>query len=108
MARESPCYAIAPGDLAAPGSGAFAVFGAIFLQEMLVAGRRGRSYFLRWIWAAVLLVQLAPRLLASIVFEAHRPGSSALAVFTSFFDSFTAQHFFYLMVLTPALTAGAI
>jgi ABC-type transport system involved in multi-copper enzyme maturation permease subunit len=84
------------------------VFGAIFLQEMLVAGRRQRSYFLRWVYAAVLLVQLAPRLLASLVAEWRRPGSSALGLYAQFFDSFTAQHFFYLLVLTPALAAGAI
>jgi ABC-type transport system involved in multi-copper enzyme maturation permease subunit len=84
------------------------VFGAIFLQEMLVAGRRQRAYFLRWVWAAILLVQIVPRLLISLIFEHNRPGSSALGVFVQFFDTFTAQHFFYLFVLTPALTAGAI
>jgi ABC-type transport system involved in multi-copper enzyme maturation permease subunit len=84
------------------------VFGAIFLQEMLVAGRRQRLYFLRWVWAAILLVQLAPRILVGLMFERERPGSSAMGVFVQFFDSFTAQHFFYLLILTPALTAGAI
>ncbi len=84
------------------------MFGAIFLQEMLVAGRRQRGYFLRWLYAAVLLVQLAPRVLTSIFLEMRRPGSSALAVYGSFLDQFTDQHFLYLLVLTPALTAGAI
>jgi ABC-type transport system involved in multi-copper enzyme maturation permease subunit len=84
------------------------VFGAIFLQEMLVAGRRQRAYFLRWVWAAILLVQLVPRVLMGLFFEQNRPGSSAMGVFIQFFDTLTAQHFFYLFLLTPALAAGAI
>ena len=82
------------------------MFGAIFLQEMLVAGRRQRLYFLRWVWAAILLVQLVPRLIASLFFEHNRPGSSAMGLFVQFFDTFTAQHFFYLLVLTPATSSG--
>jgi ABC-type transport system involved in multi-copper enzyme maturation permease subunit len=84
------------------------VLGAIFLQEMLVAGRRQRSYFLRWVYAFVLLVQLVPWVLAGTIFEAERPGSSALSVYGRFLGTFTAQHFFYLFALTPALAAGAI
>jgi ABC-type transport system involved in multi-copper enzyme maturation permease subunit len=84
------------------------VFGAIFLQEMLIAGRRQRGYFLRWLYAAVLLFQLLPRIIASIFYEMQRPGSSALSLYVRFFDSFTDQHFLYLLVLTPALTAGAV
>jgi ABC-type transport system involved in multi-copper enzyme maturation permease subunit len=84
------------------------VFGAIFLQEMLIAGRRRRSYFLRWVYAAVLLVQMVPWLVASLVAESQRAGSSAMSVYVRFFDTFAAQHFFYLFALTPALAAGAI
>ena len=75
---------------------------------MLIAGRGQRAYFLRWLYAAVLLVQLAPRILASVLYEAQRPGSYTLGQYLGFFDSFTAQHFAYLLVLTPALAAGAI
>jgi ABC-type transport system involved in multi-copper enzyme maturation permease subunit len=84
------------------------MLGAIFYQEMLVAGRRQRSYFLRWVYAAVLLAQLAPRVIGALFFEAFRPGSSALGAYGRFFESFAAQHFFFLLVLTPALAAGAI
>jgi ABC-type transport system involved in multi-copper enzyme maturation permease subunit len=88
--------------------GAAVVFGAIFLQEMLIAGRRQRSYFLRWTYAFILLVQLVPWALAALAFDAHRPGSSAAGAFARFLDSFTVQHFYYLFALTPALAAGAI
>jgi ABC-type transport system involved in multi-copper enzyme maturation permease subunit len=76
---------------------------------MLTAGRRQRGYFLRWIYAAVLLLQIAPRLIGSVWYEWQRPGSSTLGLFVEFFNhTFAAQHFVLLFIVTPALTAGAI
>ncbi len=85
------------------------MFGAIFLQEMLVAGRRQRAYFLRWVYAGFLLIELGPRVLFSIWWELEQPGSSALGLYVHFFNhTFAAQHFILLLILTPALTAGAV
>ena len=81
------------------------MFAAIFFQEMLVAARRQRSYFLRWIYATILLVQLVPRLLVTLF---HSDSRASLGLFANFFGAFTVQHFFYLLALTPALACGAI
>ncbi len=73
------------------------MFSAVFHQEMLLAGRRQRAYFLRWVYAALLLTQV----LSIADLNQH-------ATYASFFASFLTLHFAMLFMLTPALTAGAI
>ncbi len=80
----------------------------ILLHDLRRAGRRRLLFFLRWLYAGLLLAQLGPWVLVGVGFELNRPGSSALAVYGSFFDTFTTQHFFYLFLLTPALAAAAV
>src|SRR5437870_1717934 len=77
------------------------MLGAVFHQELLLAGRRQRAHFLRWIYAAVLLAQLMPALVDAFLHRRH-------AAYAEFFDQFLTQHFALLFLLTPALTAGAI
>src|SRR5437773_659123 len=40
---------------------------------MLVAGRRQRAYFLRWVFLAIVILQIAWRVLISLLFERDRP-----------------------------------
>ena len=80
---------------------------AVLRQELLVAGRRHRSHVLRWGYAAILLVQLLPRLLYAAGFG-ERIGVGAAAPYRGFFESFVAQHFVFLLLVTPALAAGAL
>src|SRR5207302_1224481 len=42
------------------------MIGAVLYQEMLLAGRRQRAHFLRWIYAALLLMQLLPAALGRL------------------------------------------
>ncbi len=71
---------------------------AVFHQEMLRGGRRQPAYFLRWLYAVVLLVSLAVTMI---------PNRQASA-YAAFFSSFLTLHFTLLLLLTPAMTAGAI
>jgi ABC-type transport system involved in multi-copper enzyme maturation permease subunit len=88
---------------------------AVFRWEMLQAGRRRRAYFLRWLYAAIVLVQVAPLLLRhqmgwdwllSLLMVGDRR-ISILSAFT-FFESLLTQHYLLLVLLTPALVGGAI
>ncbi len=82
------------------------MFGAMFRQEMRVAGRRARSYFLRWIYAALLLAQLVTALKGILIRDTHQ---AAFGVFAAkLFASFLPLHFAFILMLTPALTAAAI
>jgi ABC-type Na+ efflux pump permease subunit len=84
---------------------------AVWRQEMLTAARRRRMHFLRWAYAGVLLVQLVPIsfiVVASALFPAVRRGNPELELFGWFFESVVVQHFVFLLLLTPALTAGAL
>jgi ABC-type transport system involved in multi-copper enzyme maturation permease subunit len=88
---------------------------AVFCWEMLQAGRRRRAYFLRWLYATVVLVQIAPLLFRSqmgwgwllsvmAAWDRHVSLSSAF----TFFESFLTQHYLLLVLLTPAMVGGAI
>jgi ABC-type transport system involved in multi-copper enzyme maturation permease subunit len=78
---------------------------SVVRQEMLLAGRRHRTFHLRWLYAGFLLAQLVPlffysRLSWQQLFLSTRP--------QAFFASFLGQHFLLLALVTPALVAGAI
>ena len=78
---------------------------AVIHFEMLLAGRRRRVFFLRWIYAAFLLVQVAP-----IFFMSPRQWTQLLLGFSTygFFETFLVQHYVLLTLLTPALVGGTI
>ena len=78
---------------------------ALFKWEMLLAGRRQRGFFLRWIYAAFLLVQIAP------IFYLSRFAWKRLILdlnVYSFFENFLTQHYVILALLTPAIVGGTI
>jgi ABC-type transport system involved in multi-copper enzyme maturation permease subunit len=74
-------------------------------RELLRAGRRHRAHFLRWLYAALLTLQvlgLVPQLWT------HFDPSRHQLAYTEFIDTFLTFHFALLFILTPALTASAI
>lgn len=79
------------------------MLGAVFQYELLLAGRRRRTHFLRWLYAALVLTQHVTVLAFLTFFDAQ----DAVA-YRGFFASFLGQHFVILLALTPALTAGAL
>jgi ABC-type Na+ efflux pump permease subunit len=78
---------------------------AMFYFEMLHAGRRRRGFFLRWIYAAFLLVQIAPLFFLSKLAWARL--LSGLNVH-AFFESLLTQHYVLLTLLTPAMVGGTL
>ncbi len=74
---------------------------AVFQHEMLLAARRRRDHFLRWVYAALLLT-LVPALT-----PLGNPGPHGAAYVQAFTD-FLNLHLACLLLLTPALAAGAI
>jgi ABC-type transport system involved in multi-copper enzyme maturation permease subunit len=88
---------------------------AMFRWEMLQAGRRRRIYFLRWVYAAFLLVQMTPIwlrsqmgwdwLLTLLMVDDRR---LSLSNAYRFFESVLAQHYLLLVLVTPAMVGGAI
>jgi ABC-type transport system involved in multi-copper enzyme maturation permease subunit len=78
---------------------------AVFRWEMLQAGRRGRGYFLRWIYGVFLLVQIVPIFyLSDLAWDRLLTQGNV----HTYFDSFLTQHFTLLALLTPAVVGGAI
>jgi ABC-type transport system involved in multi-copper enzyme maturation permease subunit len=76
----------------------------VFNQEMMLAGRRQRTHWLRWLYGAMVLVQLVP-----VFFFAGSFQEWLLEVgFSDFFERFIALHFLLLALLTPGLVSGAI
>ncbi len=78
---------------------------AVFRFEMLQAARRGRRFFLRWLYAAFVLVQIAPVFLLSRAAWARFLTSLSPQ---AFFENFVVQHFVILALVTPGLVAGAL
>src|SRR5438874_2114919 len=78
---------------------------ALFQVEMLLAGRRRRGHFLRWLYLAFLLAQVAPLFsLSRFGWERFLTGLDVYA----FFEGFLTQHYVLLALLTPALAGGTI
>src|SRR5438045_2223997 len=82
-----------------------AMIAAVFRFEMLQAARRQRGFFLRWIYAAFLLVQIAP-----LFFLSKLAWARLLMGFDvyGFFEGILTQHYVLLTLLTPAMVGGAI
>ena len=76
----------------------------VFNQEMLLAGRRRPVYFLRWIYAGLVVVQLAPLFFFADSLKEWLGGSG----FSDFFERLIVMHFGLVVLLTPALVGGAI
>jgi ABC-type transport system involved in multi-copper enzyme maturation permease subunit len=77
---------------------------AVFHLELLRAGRRGRGYFLRWIYAAFLLAQIARMLSLNFSWD----GLFTVVDLHAFIESFVLQHYVLIALLTPAIVCGAI
>jgi ABC-type transport system involved in multi-copper enzyme maturation permease subunit len=77
----------------------------IFQFEMLRAQRRQSGLFLRWIYAAFLLMQIAPVFFLSQ--EGWRQLVTGFGIF-HFLENFVFQHFLILLLLAPAMAGGAI
>src|SRR5947209_3748426 len=78
---------------------------AVFRFEMLQAARRRRGFLLRWIYAAFVLVQIAP-----LFFLSKAAWARLLMGFDvyDFFERILAQHYLLLALLTPSMVGGAI
>ncbi len=76
----------------------------VLRQEMLFAGRRRRDHVLRWIYIALVAVQVVPLLFAEESFNQWLTGGG----FSDFFERFLVLHFGLIALLTPAMVGGAI
>src|SRR5262249_23205238 len=91
---------------------------SVLYHEMLLGSRRSQLYWLRWVYAAWLVLQLAflafVHWTTSYMWQAlpgHSRDSDAtiLADFaTDYVQIFLVQHFVLLVLGTPALVAGAL
>jgi ABC-type transport system involved in multi-copper enzyme maturation permease subunit len=96
--------------------------GSVLHQEMLLGGRRGRGYVLRWIYAGWLILQVLGFYAAFLILDAGRgnalrsAGDSAARNQASapgvvggwFAETFVFQQMILLLMVTPAFVAGAI
>lgn len=83
---------------------------AVLHQEMLLGSRRSRTHVLRWVYAGWLLLQGFFFLMNSVgAWWIPTPFWERFAGFAyDFTHFFLQQHFVLLLLVTPALTGGAI
>lgn len=82
------------------------MIGPVFALEWLRTGRRRRAHVLRWIFGAVLIVQLFS---AYSAYALHAATPGAMADMASEFLRWTLlEQFLFVAVVTPALVAGTI
>lgn len=83
------------------------LLGPVFWYEALTASRRGRHFLLRSAYAAVLLVALASNYQA---YEQLSDGSLATSanLAATFFETFSILQICVVMLVAPAMVAGAI
>jgi ABC-type transport system involved in multi-copper enzyme maturation permease subunit len=96
------------------------VVGPVLKQEMMLGGRRNRLHVLRWLYAALLVVEVLGLALMVVYEEARRGGPMAggreafnrtsfpEVIGDRFSGLFVSQQMIILMLLTPAFVAGAI
>jgi ABC-type transport system involved in multi-copper enzyme maturation permease subunit len=95
--------------------------GSVLHQEMLLGGRRSRLYILRWIYAALLLLELLGIFIGICWHIATNPRSAnadptqnfnahpwASILGSTFAEFFVWQQWVLLLLITPAFVAGAI
>src|SRR5215831_7561316 len=93
------------GDRARAGRHCSAMISTLFRFDTLQAARRQRGFFLRWLYAAFVLAQIAP------IFFLSQPGWARLLLgfdVYDFFQGILTQHYVLLTLLTPAMVGGAI
>jgi ABC-type transport system involved in multi-copper enzyme maturation permease subunit len=76
----------------------------VFHQEMMLAGRRQRAHFLRWIYAAFVVAQIIPFFITADSLSAWLNGGG----FSAFLEPYVVLHFGLIALLTPALVGSAI
>lgn len=83
--------------------------GPVFLQDMLIAGRRGRQQVFRWIYAGWLVVQVCIFCFLAAV-DLFRPSNSYFLVLISerFVATFAVQQMILLVLAVPVFAASAI
>jgi ABC-type transport system involved in multi-copper enzyme maturation permease subunit len=84
------------------------MLGPVLYLEMLLGSRRGKQYIFRWIYAGWLILMYS--VVALIWMATPQRGSHAPpAPFTeAFLSVLLAQHFFMIVLASPAFVAGAI
>jgi ABC-type transport system involved in multi-copper enzyme maturation permease subunit len=91
--------------------------GAVFNQEVLLGNRRSQFHWYRWLYAGWLVCQLAglamghwstSLLRAALQGDTVRDAAILAGFGTHYFQVAVGQHFFLLLLVTPALVAGAI
>lgn len=81
------------------------MIGPVLNQEMLLAGRRQRTHFLRWLYLALICLSFLP--LLGVSPEHWRTIVLGLNA-VQFFETTLGHHYFLLVLSTPAFVAGAI
>jgi ABC-type Na+ efflux pump permease subunit len=83
--------------------------GPVFLQDMLIAGRRGRQQIFRWIYAGWLILQVCI-FSFFVAVDLFRPSNSYFIVLVSerFVATFTVQQMILLVLAVPVFAASAI
>jgi ABC-type transport system involved in multi-copper enzyme maturation permease subunit len=91
------------------------MLGPIFHLEMLLGGRRGRQYWVRWFIGGMLLLQLSGFYISyySNIEQGRQetgriPPNAASLFGTEFTSWLLMQQFFIILLATPVVTAGAI
>jgi ABC-type transport system involved in multi-copper enzyme maturation permease subunit len=84
--------------------------GPVLYQEMLLGGRRGRQYILRWVYAGWLILQILYFYMDSgfwsLISGVTTPVLAEVA--SRFVHVFVVQQLILLVLVTPAFAAGAI
>jgi ABC-type transport system involved in multi-copper enzyme maturation permease subunit len=83
------------------------MLGPVLYLEMLLGSRRGKQYIFRWIYAGWLILMYAA--VAFVWTIKPQRGAIYEPPFTDgFLSILLAQHFFLILLATPAFVAGAI
>lgn len=91
--------------------------GSVLHHEMLLGSRRSKAYYLRWVYAGWLVIQLAALYFmyllqywtSQAVFGGGTPDSNLHGEFASgFVQTFVVQQMILMLLAVPVFTAGAI
>lgn len=84
------------------------MFGPVLYLEMLLGSRRGKQYVFRYMYAGWLLLMLVFVALAYLIHVSTRGNELEPPFGDNFLSVLLVQHFFLLILATPAYVAGAI